>query len=124
MQHSEFRTWHSALETTHSNFKELKNLVNAVENALKKDLLLNCELFKFTDNFVAECVYYNGGSNINKDLNVLVFRLYQLRMEFDFTLYLYHVAGARMIAAGVDGLSRDDKSEGVSGRGFLPRLCR
>ena len=67
--HSEFGQWCSELESKHSNYKELRNLVNAVENAYSKGLLKGCELFLFTDNFVAECGYYNGGSNRSKDLD-------------------------------------------------------
>ena len=35
-------------------------------------------------------------------------------MEGTFTLYFYHIAGTRMIASGIDGLSRGDKAEGIS----------
>ena len=34
-------------------------------------------------------------------------------MKGNFTLHLFHVAGTRMIASGIDGLSRGDKLEGV-----------
>ena len=112
--HSEFGEWSAELEDKHSNYKELRNLVNAVVKAHKKGLLTNCELFLFTDNFVAECGYYNGGSNRNKDLDELVHVLWKLQMDGEFTLHVYHVAGTRMIASGIDGLSRGDKTEGIS----------
>lgn len=112
--HAEFGQWSRELESKHSNYKELKNLVIAVENAYAKGLLVDCELFLFTDNFVAECGYYNGGSNRSKDLDELVHRLWRLQMNGDFTLHVYHVAGTRMIESGVDGLSRGDKSEGIA----------
>jgi len=73
---------------------------------------------------VAEGAYYNGGSNRNKKLNELVFRLWNLQMEGDFVINMYHIAGTRMIECGVDGLSRGDKSKGMSQgfdlKSFLP----
>ena len=115
-----FGQWSYILEDKHSNYKELRNLVNAVEKAYNEGLLNDCELFLFTDNFVAECAYYNGGSNKNKDLDELVFRLWRMQMHGDFTLHVYHVAGTRMIECGVDGLSRGDKAEGITqGRSIL-----
>ena len=112
--YEEFGQWSGEYESKHSNYKELKNLVNAVENAYAKGLLEDCELFLFTDNFVAECSYYNGGSNRSKELDELVHRLWRMQMSGDFTLHVYHVAGTRMIECGVDGLSRGDKSEGIA----------
>ena len=111
---TEFGTWKAGFENKHSNFKELFNLVNAVETAYAAGSLKGCELFIFTDNFVAESSYYNGGSNQNKELDDLVFRLWDIQMNGDFTLFIYHVAGTRMIQSGVDGLSRGDKAEGIA----------
>ena len=112
--YAEFGEWSAEVEDKHSNYKELRNLVNAVVKAHKRGLLKDCELFLFTDNFVAECGYYNGGSNRNKELDELVHTLWQLQMNGEFTLHVYHVAGTRMIASGIDGLSRGDKSEGIA----------
>ena len=98
----------------HSNYKELRNLVNAVENVAAVGLLKDAELFLFTDNFTAECAYYRGGSNKNKLLNELVFKLWRLQMHEGFELYVYHIAGTRMIESGIDGLSRGDKFEGIA----------
>ena len=106
------------MEDKHSNYKELRNLVNAVKKAHSQGLLKDCELFLFTDNFVAKCGYYNGGSNRNKELDDLVHELWNLQMSGDFTLNVYHVASTRMISCGVDRLSRGDKSEGIA-RGIL-----
>ena len=112
--YTSFGQWCASVETMHSNYKELRNLVNAVENAYEKGLLKDSELYLFTDNFVAECTYHNGGLNVNKDLNELVFRLWDLQMKEDFSLFVYHVSGTRMIACGVDGLSRGNKAEGIT----------
>jgi hypothetical protein len=112
--YSEYGTWSPEIEEKHSNYKELRNLVNAVYNCYENRLLRDAELFLFTDNFVAECAFYNGGSNKNKDLNELVFKLWKLQMQGDLTLHVFHVSGTRMIASGIDGLSRGDKLEGVT----------
>ena len=112
--YEEFGQWSAEVEDKHSNYKELRNLVNAVSKAYERGILQDRELFLFTDNFVAECGYYNGGSNRNKELDDLVHKLWKLQMNGEFTLHVYHVAGTRMIASGIDGLSRGDKSEGIA----------
>jgi hypothetical protein len=113
MSYTEYSTWSRELEHKHSNYKELHNLVNAIKKAYASDLLKNTEIFLFTDNFVAECTFYNGGLNINKDLNDIVFELWQLQMKGDFTLHVFHITGTQMIESGIDGLSRGDKLEGI-----------
>ncbi len=61
IRYAEFGQWSATLEEKHSNYKELNNLVNAVDLASKNSNLADVELFLFTDNFVSECAYYNGG---------------------------------------------------------------
>ena len=114
VNHAKYGTWSHKFENAHSNFKELKNLVNAVCEAARDGLLMDAELFMFTDNMVAEKAYYNGGSNRNKELDSLVFQLWQIQLECDFVLHVFHVAGTRMIESGIDGLSRGELNEGVS----------
>jgi len=125
---SEYGQWNSTIEEKHSNYKELRNLVNAVKAAMEENVLDGIELFLFTDNFVAECSYHNGGSNTCKELNELIFQLWKMQMEGCFILHVYHVAGTRMIATGIDGLSRGDKSEGIMNgldiRSFIPLHLR
>ena len=112
--HAEYGQWEATIEEMHSNYKELRNLVNAVIAAYERNALNDCELYVFTDNFVAEAAYYNGGSNRSKELDELVFILWELQMKGNFSLFIYHVAGTRMIKSGIDGLSRGDKAEGIS----------
>ena len=85
-----------------------------MEREAQEGKLSGAELFLFTDNYVAECGYYNGGSNRNRELDDLVHELWRLQMTGDFTLNVYHVAGTRMISSGIDGLSQGDKSEGIA----------
>ena len=96
VMYSEFwLIWEASIEEKHSNFIELFNLVNAVEAGYVQGAL--CKLYIFTDNFVAKSSYYNGGSNQSKELDNLVYRLWQMQMNSDFSLFVCHVAGTRMI---------------------------
>ena len=52
---------------------------------------------------VAESAYYDGGSNQSKDLDYLIFELWEIQMQGNFTLSVYRVAGTRMIVSGIDG---------------------
>jgi hypothetical protein len=95
-----------------SNFRELLNLVDSLEEGLDSGHLVNCEYFLFTDNSTAEAVYYNGTSS-SKLLFELALRLRRMEMRGDFQFHLVHVAGTRMISQCTDGLSRGCFSEGV-----------
>lgn len=112
--YDEYGSWNSAISEQSSNYRELRNLKNAVQRLALEGVLSDAELYLFTDNYVAERAYYNGGSSNSKHLDALVFELWDLQMYHDFDLYVYHIAGTRMIESGVDGLSRGDKSEGVA----------
>lgn len=106
--------WASHVSDESSNFRELTNLVLAIEEAYDEGVLRETELFMFTDNSPAESAYYKGTSSSLK-LFELVLRLRKLQMKGDLRIHLVHVSGKRMIAEGTDGLSRGDLSEGVMG---------
>ncbi len=56
----------------------------------------------------------------SKTLQELVLRLKRVELEAEFTLFIVHVAGTRMIAQGTDGLSHGIILEGVmSGKNML-----
>ena len=114
VQYAKFGSWNKEVESKHSNYKELRNLVNAIEEAIDKGILKDCELFMFTDNFTAESAYYNGGSNTSKELDCLILSLWKTQMKGTLILHVIHIAGTRMIESGIDGLSRGDKTEGIS----------
>ena len=102
-----------------SNYRELRNLVESVEEMGKNGELEGAEVYFFTDNTTAERAYYKGSSS-NKLLHEMVFRLRRLELDRGCKLTLCHVAGTRMIAQGSDGLSRGNMSEGVmQGRSML-----
>lgn len=104
--------WTQNMETESSNFRELANLVLAVEEATSQGVLSNCELFLFTDNTTAEGCYYRGTSQSRK-LFELVLRLRKLQLGGDIFIHVIHIAGTRMIEEGTDGLSRGNVNEGV-----------
>ena len=95
--------WGSDANDKSSNYRELRNLVEAVENNLQE--LQDSELFLFTDNSTAEGAYYRGNSP-NKNLFELVVRLRLLDMTSSIRLHLTHIAGSRMIRQGTDAVSR------------------
>ncbi len=69
--------WGSDSDDVTSNFRELRNVVESIEDQVEKGKLKNAELFMFTDNSTAESAFYRGTSS-NKDLFELVLRLKKL----------------------------------------------
>lgn len=110
--HYRHGNWTVEIEDESSNFRELANLIFAIEEAYEAGLLSETELFLFTDNTTAESAYFRGSSS-SRSLFDLVLKLRKLQMHGDFLLHVIHVAGTRMISQGADGLSRGDTSEGV-----------
>lgn len=95
-----------------SNYRELRNLVEALESAYTDGLLDDREVFMFTDNSTAEAAFFKGTST-SELLFELVLRLRKIEMSGKCVVHMIHVAGTRMIHQGTDGLSRGDKSSGV-----------
>jgi hypothetical protein len=108
-----FGHWCSEAKEESSNFRELNNLVLAVEKSWREGKLKEVELFIFTDNEVAERCYYKGTSS-NRILFELILRLRKIEMEGSLILHVIHIAGVRMIYCGIDGLSRSDYNEGIA----------
>jgi hypothetical protein len=109
----EYGQWTSEVtELESSNWRELNNLVKALEGACQKHQLAGCQLMLFTDNSTAENAFWKGTSKSPK-LFELVLRLRKLEMAHDLILHVVHVSRRRMIAQGTDGLSRADHLEGV-----------
>jgi hypothetical protein len=109
----EYGQWTTeAGETNSSNWRELNNLVEALERIFSTHDLSGSEMFMFTDNSTAEAAFWKGTSKSRK-LFELVLRLKKLEQKYDIVLHVIHVSGKRMIAQGTDGLSRGDHSQGV-----------
>jgi len=105
-------SWGSDGDGTSSNFRELLNLVTALEEGVCTGELRHLETFIFTDNTTAEGCFYKGNSP-SRTLFQLILRLRLLEMTGQLRLHVIHVAGSRMIAQGTDGLSRGAYAEGV-----------
>ena len=58
--HFRYSEWSTKECEESSNYCELNNLEVSVEKLYTDGLLRDCELFLFTDNFVADCAYYKG----------------------------------------------------------------
>ena len=91
-----FGLWASDVEDESSNYRELRNLVETVEEEATAGHLINGELWLFTDNSTAESCFSQGGSS-SKLLHELVLRLRKLEMDYGFALHVVHVAGSRMM---------------------------
>ena len=104
--------WSELYDESSSNYRELDNLVTAIEEAHSEGLLNNLELFMFTDNSTAESAFYKGTSSVIHLFN-LILRLRKLQMTRDFMLHVIHCTGTRMKKQGTDALSRRDLTEGV-----------
>jgi hypothetical protein len=79
--------WSETLCEEHSNYKELRNLVNALMRAGLEGRLTGREIFLYTDNQVAEDSYYRGTAAI-QSLFELVVKLYILQIKYDITLHV------------------------------------
>ena len=117
--HARNGLWGRDAEDASSNYRELRNLVETVEEEAAQGHVRNCELWIFTDNSTAESCFHKGSSS-SKLLHELVLRLRKVEMDSGMTLYVVHCAGSRMIAQGTDALSRGSLLEGVmAGRDML-----
>jgi hypothetical protein len=110
--HFRFGRWSERERDASSNFQELRNLVDTLEDAGKRRHLTGVEVFVFTDNSTAEAAFSRGSSSA-ETLYELVKRLKLMEMVYDTRIRVIHVAGKRMIAQGTDGLSRGCLLEGV-----------
>jgi hypothetical protein len=102
----------SLIEERSSNYRELRNLVEALEDAYAKGLLDDREIFMFTDNSTAEAAFFKGTSSSELLFNLII-RLRKIEMTGVCIIHMIHVAGTRMIWQGTDGLSRGDWNAGV-----------
>jgi hypothetical protein len=110
--HGRFGLWGKDKEDKSSNYRELRNLVETVEEEAREGYLKDSKLWLFTDNSMAESCFFKGGST-SKLLHELILRLKKAEIQHGFILHMVHVAGTRMIEQGTDGLSRGSFLEGV-----------
>jgi hypothetical protein len=111
--------WTQEQGSESSNYRELANLIFALEEAHRDHVLDHAELFVFTDNSTAELAAFKGTSSSSK-LFELILQLRQLEMQGSMIIHFIHIAGKRMIAQGTDGLSRGSSLEGImQGKAFM-----
>jgi hypothetical protein len=129
--------WGRDISHRSSNFRELRNVADAVEweladrfpvlqhavdavaQLVHSEVPPGMELFLFTDNIVAESAFFRGTSS-NPLLFEIILKLKQLELEHSLHLYVVHIAGTRMMAQGTDGLSRGVAWEFDNPLAFVP----
>ena len=109
--------------TRSSNFRELANLVQRVEQLIEMEQLeQGSELFIFMDNFITGSVFHKGLAS-SPYLHSLVERLRMMQLHEGLFLHVLWISGTRMIEQGTNRLSRGDLNEGVmAGKDFLSLL--
>jgi len=64
-----YRRWGSDLDASSSNFRELNNLVESLEDIIEEQNLGGVEIYVFTDNSTAEAAFYKGSSSVKTLIN-------------------------------------------------------
>jgi hypothetical protein len=111
--HGRYVLWKREEEGQSSNYWELRNLVDTVDEEAKEGYLGGDELWLFTDKFTTKSYFYQGGSSFELLHELVMHLTRKAEMKKSFSLHVVHVAGTRMIAQGTDGLSRRIMLEGV-----------
>jgi hypothetical protein len=105
--------WGPDEESESSNYRELRNTVDAIERHALDGKLGESMIYFCTDNSTVENALFHGRSRESRLLHELVVRLKVLEAHYGFQLLVVHVSGKRMQAQGTDGVSRGQLSEGV-----------
>jgi hypothetical protein len=105
--------WGADDEGESSNWKEVKNQVEALEQEATDGNLTNAMVYFFTDNSTVESCLYKGNSSSRKLFKLMV-RMRKLEMVHNAKIVVSHVSGKRMIKEGTDGVSRGQLREGVT----------
>jgi hypothetical protein len=104
--------WCTEAAEESSNWREFRNLLDAVRVESESGRLVGCELWLATDNSTAASAYYKGTTSSEK-LQNMVTELRGLTLKGNFVLNIFHIAGTRMIQIGIDGLSRGEMQLGA-----------
>ena len=115
--------WVPEITEKSSNLREALNIANHLKDDISKGRHDGCELWQATDNAVWSAVCNKGMSSARHLFDLLV-EIKVLCYEHGVFYRCFHISGERMIACGVDGLSRGDKESGIALghdlRDFLP----
>lgn len=107
-----YRHWSSSISEASSNYRDLRVLVEEMEEHVRNSKVWDCEDFLLTDNLMAEYSFYKGSLLSETSFN-LILRLRKLELEGEIILHVIHVLERRMIISGVDALSRGDARKGI-----------
>ncbi len=77
---------------TSKRYRELANLVSALEQGTEEGTFKNSEVWIFTNNSMAEAVFCKGHSS-SPGLNHLALRLQKLEMDGVTKVHMVHVTG-------------------------------
>jgi hypothetical protein len=91
-------------EERSSNWRELNNLVEALERVVVEHNMRGSDIFIFMDISTAKSAFWKWTSKFRL-LFELVLRLKELELKHDLQLHVVHVSGKPMITEGADGLS-------------------
>ena len=108
----EYGMWSDEGGNESSNWREADNLIKLFEEDVNDGSAVVAEIFLLTDNIIFEGCYYKGYSQ-SETLCALILRLHVAAQEGELNLHVIHIAGTRMKASGVDGLSQGDLVEGI-----------
>ena len=111
--HYRIGTWSSTEDSNSSNWREFENLVCEVEQAGVKSWLTGGTVILATDNQIVEAVLHKENSSSEK-LFELTVRL--RKVKYAIKLMIAHVAGRRMMAQGIDRVSRESRGRHRRGR--------
>lgn len=110
--HYEYWHWCTKISKRLSNFCELLKLVDTLELKVWDGQLQNCEVFIFTDNTIAESVFYKG-SLTSKRLFKLILQFWHLETHRSLTLHMVYLVGMHKVAKGANRGSYSDLNQGA-----------
>ena len=105
--------WSSEFAAGGSNLREAQNQANHLLNEIRSGLHDGCALWAATDNGVFSAVFLKGMSQAIHLFNLVLMLKLECRAH-EVYLNIFHIAGTRMIATGMDGWSRGDFESGIS----------
>jgi hypothetical protein len=105
--------WSSEFAAGGSNLREAQNQANHLLNEIRSGLHGGCALWAATDNGVFSAVFLKGMSQAIHLFKLVLLLKLECRVH-EVYLNIFHIAGTRMIATGMDGWSRGDFESGIS----------
>jgi hypothetical protein len=104
--------WCTEAAEESSNWREFRNLLDAVRVESEQGRLAGRELWLATDNSTAAQAFAKGASK-SRRLHKMVTELRMLTLRGNIVLNIFHISGTRMIQIEVDALSRGELHVGA-----------